>query len=172
MRQTTQLNRRTDQHYEHSPKSCATLHKSKQLKDGSKATKTKKTLRPEAGGQEPTELGVRHQTAPSCPTHTGELKDASEDRLHQHPAEYQMETRGERRGPARMRPHRAVQTSREQSPNSSRGRSRSARKQCSTQRSGGPRPSTPQLPMLPLVVRMPHVTEAASRHLQPRQQRT
>ena len=50
----------------------------------------------------------------------------------------------------------------QQFPNSSRGRGRSAMKQYSTQRPGGPRPSTPQLLMLPIVVRMPHVTEAAS----------
>ena len=55
-------------------------------------------------------------------------------------------------------------SSREQFPNSSRGMSTSVRKQSSTQRSDGPRPCTPQLLTSPFVVRMPHVTEAASRH--------
>ena len=52
-------------------------------------------------------------------------------------------------------------TSSEQFSDSSRGMGKSARKQYSTQRSDGPRPSTPQLLTLPFVVRMPHVTEAA-----------
>ena len=55
MRQTTQLNKCTAQHPEHSPKSCATLHKSKQPKDGRKATRKKKNedwkrVAPRTGG--------------------------------------------------------------------------------------------------------------------------
>ena len=63
-------------------------------------------------------------------------------------------------------------TWREQFPNSSRGMCKSARKQYSTQRSDGPCPSTPQLLTSPFVVRMPHVTEAASRHHQLQLRRT
>ena len=80
-------------------------------------------------------------------------------------------------GLARMRPHRAVQTTlggllrntgahvdlERAIPNSSRGMDKSARKQYLTQRSDGPRPSTQQLLTSPFVVRMPHVMEAASR---------
>ena len=129
----------------------------------------------------------------------------SEDWMHQHPTEHQMQAQGKRRRIVRSNdPKRDTQpvvqagtgtnATTPSSPNhagstttqrrSTRrprksnfralhvARANNARKQYSTQRSDGPRPSTPQLLMLPFVVCVPHVTEAAPRHHQPKPRRT
>ena len=133
-------------------------------------------------------LGARHQTAPSCPTHI-------KSRLHQHPAAHQMQTQGDGRLTLRDngRPKRDAQpalqagnstnaTSQSSSkhrctrrPRESHhrtlhlaGAERSAWKQYSTQRSGGPRLHTTDAD----VTAWPPVMEAASRHLQPRTRNT
>ena len=106
MRQTTQLNKCMAKHHEHYLESCATLHKSKH----------------EGPTQEPAEPGPHHQTAPSCPTHTGEQQrkrgqvastsrrtpNANSRRTAAHRARQRSTQAGHRQlcklGPARLRP--------------------------------------------------------------------
>ena len=87
-----------------------------------------KERRPEAGAQELVELGAHHRTARSCQTHTGERQhkresgastshrtsNAGSRQMEVHHAKQHLTKVGHSQlcklGPARRRPHRAVQT--------------------------------------------------------------